>query len=411
MTSQPTPGPLPAGQIPQPVALDSQPAIRPPGALGLMPVLRPRLPSSTDILPYLRAIDERRWYSNRGPLVKELEKQLAQYAGLPDGGVISTANATVGITAALLARRVPRGALCLMPSWTFAATPHAARAAGLTPWFHDVERRTWALEPDAVEETVRRMPSPPAAVVVVSPFGAPIDVRAWQAFEERTGICVVIDAAAGFDTMQASRIPFVVSLHATKILGAGEGGFIATSDPQLRDRAMACCNFGFQGSRSAILPALNAKMSEYHAAVALAGLAGWPATRLEHLRITEWYRQSIAGIEGVDLQPGYGEGWGGGTTNIALPPRAAAAIAHSLLQRGIETRAWWGHGCHVQPAFADCPRGALPVTEDLAARVLGLPHFPDMQEQDVDKVSGALSEAVGGAVFRAGAPRDRARIA
>jgi dTDP-4-amino-4,6-dideoxygalactose transaminase len=281
-----------------------------------------------------------------------------------------------------------------MPSWTFAATPHAARGAAMVPWFHDVERRTWALNPEAVLDTVKRITGPVGAVMVVSPFGAPIDIHAWQAFEDRTGIPVVVDAAAGFDTAQASPIPFVVSLHATKILGAGEGGFIATTDLQLRMRVRACCNFGFSGSRSAELPALNAKMSEYHAAVALANFQCWPAIRQQHIRIMGWYRKALSRLAGVSLQPAYGDGWASANTSIVLPPRSLTPVVRLLSEAGIETRAWWGHGCHVQPAFAGCPRGPLPVTEDLGPRVLGLPHFLDICQQDVDRVTTVLAASL-----------------
>jgi dTDP-4-amino-4,6-dideoxygalactose transaminase/folate-dependent phosphoribosylglycinamide formyltransferase PurN len=361
----------------------------------LMPVLRPRLPSSAEILPYLQLIDERRWYSNGGPLVTQLELQLSRHFGLESGGAVTTANGTAGLTAALLALRVPAGSFCLMPSWTFCATPHAARAAGMIPWFHDVASRTWALDPDEVLRTLPGIGGRVGAVVVVSPFGAPLDMPAWESFEERTGIPVVVDAAAGFDSVRPSRIPSVVSLHATKILGAGEGGFAATTDSSLRERLQACCNFGFQGTRSAALPALNAKMSEYHAAVALAGLASWPELRRRHTRIAEWYRLHIGRLEEVSLQPDYGTGWAAGTTSVILPPGSAPRMARSLLRQGIETRAWWGEGCHVQPAFADCARGDLSVTEDLGGRVLGLPHFADMEERDVERVAQAVSETLG----------------
>ena len=359
----------------------------------LMPVLRPRLPSSADILPYLQLIDERQWYSNRGPLDTQLEEQLHRHLGLESGGVVTLANATVGLTAALLAIEAPAGSLCLMPSWTFAATPHAARAAGMQPWFHDVDERTWALDPGEVLDSLKGIGGRVGAVIVVSPFGAPLDMGAWEAFEGRTGIPVVVDAAAGFDTVQPGRIPSVVSLHATKILGAGEGGFIVTTDSSLRDRVQACCNFGFLGTRSALLPALNAKMSEYHAAVALASLASWTTLRAHHIRIGGWYRRHIDGLEGFSLQPGYGNGWAASTTSVALPPHSAGQMARCFLNLGIETRSWWGEGCHVQPAFAGCPRGPLPVTEDLGGRVLGLPHFPNMQEADVEQVARAAADA------------------
>jgi len=106
----------------------------------------------------------------------------------------------------------------------------------------------------------------------------------------------------------------------------------------------ASCNFGFVGSRRAMLPALNAKMSEYHAAVALAGLAAWPATRARHARIAEWYRAITGSIGCVSLQPAYGDGWVTGTTSIALPAGSAAAIAGILQHSGIDTRKWWGEG-------------------------------------------------------------------
>jgi len=353
------------------------------------------MPSADEILPYLRKIDERRWYSNAGPLVTELEERLSGQIGFRNPGVITNANATVGITVALLARKVPAGSVCLMPSWTFAATPHAARAAGLTPWFHDVDRRTWALNPVEVMDSLKRMPRPVRSVIVVSPFGAPLDMDAWQAFEDRTGVAVIVDAAAGFDTTRPHKIPFVVSLHATKMLGAGEGGFVATTDRHLLERVRACCNFGFQGSRLAVLPSLNAKMSEYHAAVALASLASWPRTRRRHIQIAEWYRDGLKRMDDVSLQPGYGNGWASSTTSILLPSRSNASRITELLARsGIETRAWWGAGCHRQPAFMDCLRGPLPVTEELGSRVLGLPHYPDLQKHDVDSVVGSLLEAL-----------------
>jgi len=361
---------------------------------NLMPVMRPKLPSSDEILPYLQAIDRRQWYSNWGPLVSQLEEQLCRHLAVEAGGVVTTANATVGLTVALLALEAPRGSYCVMPSWTFAATPHAALAAGLEPWFHDVDPRTWALDPDEVAGSLRGIHGRVGAVFVVSPFGAPIDLAAWEDFEERTGIRVVIDAAASFDTAKPSRLPVVVSLHATKILPAGEGGFVATTDEKLRNRMMACCNFGFRGSRSAILPSLNAKMSEYHAAVALASLANWPRTRAQHAQISEWYRESFRSIDAVEFQPGYGTGWVSSTTSVVLPARAPAALGR-LLERNVESRPWWGAGCHVQPAFAACARGPLPVTEDLGKRVLGLPHYPDMRAQDIERVAEAVAEILG----------------
>ena len=362
-------------------------------SLETIPVLRPKLPSTADISPYLQSIDSSRWYSNCGPLVQRLEQELARHLGVRDQTLVTVSNGTAGITAALLSLGLKEGSVCLMPSWTFAATPHAARAAGLTPMFQEVDRETWALNPERVKETLRGGCAA-KAVVVVSPFGAPIRLKAWQHFQEETGVSVVVDAAAGFDTVTPSSLLSVVSMHATKIFAAGEGGFVLTNHGVIADRVRACCNFGFEASRVALCRSINAKMSEYHAAVALAGLAQWPAIRLKHLKIMEWYRQALAPVAGVSLQPGYGKGWASGTTSVILPPGSATQVAGLLLRSGIETRSWWGQGCHVQPAFADCPRGALPVTEDLGERVLGLPHYSDMEKENVLRVVASLAHVL-----------------
>ena len=135
-------------------------------------------------------------------------------------------------------------------------------------------------------------------------------------------------------------------------------------------------------------------MSEYHAAVALASLDDWPHIRRQHARLADCYRMLIQKLDGVSLQPGYGTGWVSNTTNVILPPDSIAVVSQHLLRAGIQTRRWWGQGCHVQPAFQNCPSASLSITEDLGSRVLGLPHFPDMWEEEITEVVNALSAAL-----------------
>jgi dTDP-4-amino-4,6-dideoxygalactose transaminase len=181
-----------------------------------LPVAKPRLPLANEILPYLRRIDQSRWYSNSGPLIQEFEARLATHAG--QGAVAAVANATVGLTLALLTYDLPLGSLCMVPAWTFAATGHAIQLAGLVPWIVDADAASWALEPVAARKLLREAPGLVSAVIPVSPFGQPIDFAGWSSFRDATGLAVVIDAAAMFDTIRAQSVPAVVSLHATKVL-------------------------------------------------------------------------------------------------------------------------------------------------------------------------------------------------
>lgn len=359
-------------------------------------LFRPRLPPASAILPYLKAIDSARWYSNSGPLVSSLEERLADYFGVPAGGVVTVANGTLGLELALQAVGARPGTLCMMPSWTFAATPAAAIRAGLTPWFVDVDAASWALSPSTALGLLAKAPDRIGAVMPVSVFGAPIDSTGWDRFMEATGIPVVIDMAAGFDTARPSRAPVMVSLHATKVVGAGEGGVIAVQDPYLAQEIRTRANFGMaKGSRLAELPGTNAKMSEYAAAVAHAALDGWPQTRRLIAALSETYVQALDARRGVTLSPGFGDGWVGSACNVALDVADSETIIESLAAHGIEAGRWWRRGCHAQRAFGHCPRAPLPVTKDLGRRVIGLPFSVDMTADDIARVAAKLGATVG----------------
>lgn len=361
-----------------------------------VPLMRPLLPTAKRIGVYLERIETGRWYTNFGPLAQLFTERLCAHFAAPQGAVVLSANGTLGLATALMASRAPEGRLCAMPSWTFAATAHAARVAGLEPFFVDVDPDTWALAPDRVGKILAMAPGPVAAVVVVAPFGAPIDPAPWIRFRDAHGIPVVIDAAAGFDTARPSPLPTLVSLHATKIMGIGEGGFVLCDDLDLADDIRARTNFGFAGGRQAQAASLNAKMSEYQAAVGLAALELWPETRARHAALSASYAAALATLPGAVPLPGWGREWLAMTHDVALPAGHAGAVAAALRARGIDSRQWWEKGCHRMPAFQDCPRTRLPATEGLAECVLGLPYFIDMTAVQIARVAEALRSALVG---------------
>ncbi|SMF13446.1 dTDP-4-amino-4,6-dideoxygalactose transaminase [Tistlia consotensis] len=356
-----------------------------------LPVLRPRLPRAEALLPWLKRIDEAGWYTNAGPLHNKLRQRMAAHFGLEPDCVTLTANGTLGLTLALQAQRPPAGSYCLMPSWTFVATAHAVRQAGLKPFFVDVEPETWALSPTSALLQAAGAPGPVGAVAVVAPFGAPLDLGAWDRFQEASGLAVVVDAAAGFDSLKPGRVPAMVSLHATKALGIGEGGLIVTEDAALSAEIGARSRFGFRGERLATVDATNAKLSEYAAAVGLAALDAWPETREAWIALRRLYEKALGGLRGLQFAPGLS---GVAASTMMVTGRGDAAdMAEDLADQGIGSQFWWGSGCHRHPPFRDCPRAALPFTESLAERSLGLPFHLDMGEAEVERVAAALGRA------------------
>jgi dTDP-4-amino-4,6-dideoxygalactose transaminase len=365
----------------------------PQAAPKVVAVARPRLPKAEAIFPYLQEIDEARWYSNFGPLLTRLEQRLADRFTSPTQ-IVTVTNATQALTLALQAMDLAPGGYVAMPAWTFVATAHAVTQAGLNPWFVDVDAATWMLDPAAVEELALNLNIEIAAVIPVCAFGAMPDLDAWIAFRERTGVPVLVDAAAAFDTLHDARLPAVVSLHATKVLGLGEGGFLATEDAALAHRVRLMTTFGFHGSRDSQIAATNAKLSEYAAAVGHAALDGWPGDRLRFLRTAQMLRIALIGRPEVKFQDGWGADWVTSVCTVRLPRGSATAVAASLREDGIDTRQWWGEGCHTSTAFLECRREPLPVTDQLAGSTLGLPFSVDMNADEIGRVAAALDRAI-----------------
>ncbi|MFM0597984.1 DegT/DnrJ/EryC1/StrS family aminotransferase [Paraburkholderia dilworthii] len=352
-------------------------------------VLVPRLPNAAALQPYLARIDAAGIYSNYGPLSREFSTRLAQLAGAPY--VTLTSNGTSAIELALRARALPGRRYCLMPAYTFIASAHAVCNAGLTPMLLDVSQETLTLTPQIAEAALSNLDEAPAAVLVISAFGAPPDQAAWAEFEARTGIPVVFDAAAAATALHGvGKQPVCVSLHATKVLGIGEGGAIFSSDENLVQRTTAMTGFGFVGAeRVSAIRGGNYRISEYAAAVGLAVLGGLPARLATLSSITAAYQARLQG-KAVRLQSGVGDEWVTMTLNVIVPAEALQVTIEKLDAAKIEWRRWWGPGCHRHPAFADVPRGDLSNTEAIAPRVIGLPFHDRLSEQDLDRITRCL---------------------
>lgn len=354
---------------------------------------RPRMPSAEALTPYLERMDEAGWYSNFGPLLQTFEARLADRLS-GGAGVVTVSSATTALTLTLQALDLPPGSVCAVPAWTFVATAHAVLAAGLTPWFVDVDARTGMLDPAQTEAVLAEAPAPVRVVMPVLAHGAPVDLDAWAAFRDRTGVAVIVDAAAAFDALSSAPVPAVVSLHATKALGVGEGGYVASTDAALLSRVRRLTAFGFDGDRVARMPAQNAKLSEYAAAVGLAALDGWTTSRQRYVHVARAWRVALMDRPDIRFQPDWGLDWVSSVCVVDLPGPVAGAVATAMAGEGVPTRAWWSRGCHREPAFAEVGAAALQATDRLAASTLGLPYAAAMDDAEVARAASALMRAI-----------------
>ncbi|RZI25068.1 DegT/DnrJ/EryC1/StrS family aminotransferase [Pseudomonas orientalis] len=363
---------------------------------SIIKLLVPEMPKVEQILTYWQQIDENQWYTNFGPLVTELERRLSlSFSREPTQvHVVSMANGTCALQIALEALKLRRGARVLVPGLTFVATATAIIRAGLTPLISDVNAESWLLTPAIARVALAEMPFD--AVMPVSTYGCPQDVTGWDLFTAETGIPVVIDAAGAWGNQEiglTTKVSF--SLHATKALGGGEGGFVASRHLAYAQSMRSLSNFGIDAHSGGLVfeAGENGKMSEYHAAVALAALDNWPtvaqARRNLHQRYTERLLEKIPALK-LQAKPMDGVY---SLMLVLLPPGFQATdIQLRLLGKNIETRRWYCPPLQEHPAFQGFAMGPLPIVELLAERLLGLPFHLSLNDASIQRVIDCLAE-------------------
>lgn len=365
-----------------------------------VPVLRPLLPSAEQVLPYLHRIDARRQYTNWGPLVSELEARLASHFGLPDHGVVTASSGTAALVGAVLAtagRATAQRPLALIPAYTFVATAIAAEQCGYQPYLLDVEATSWMLEPHRIQ--AHPMLERAGVVIPVGVYGRPVAGDAWSRFRRTTGVPVVIDAAAGFESVSRERaafvsdIPMVLSLHATKSFAVGEGGCVLTQDEHIAKQVTEALNFGFYASRESRVASSNGKMSEYHAAVGLAELDGWERKGARWTAVGERYHVA-AMRHGLTQYLVHAPAIAGCYVLFhARDVRHAARALAALESAGVEYRFWYGAGILAQPHYHQLGHDVLEVSDTLGRLVIGLPAAVDIPDQAIERVIDALARA------------------
>lgn len=378
-----------------------------PNALDVMPLLVPDMPAPQDLVPWLERMHAAKHYSNFGPLVCELESVFAQRFALPLEQLTTVASATQGLELVLQALDLPRGAHVLLPTFTFVATATAVLRAGHVPVLADVDAHTWLLTPDIARAACAQTRID--AVLPVATFGMPHDMQVWQQFEQETGLPVVIDAAAAYGSqwLQGAQGTVVFSLHTTKSLPAGEGGLVVSTRPGLAARVRQLSNFGINLQPAAGVPVgtlagtgTNAKMSDYHAAIALYSLQKWElhAHGRRELHADLMCKLNLASGTRLIWQQ---QGPGGPLMApmllcLRLPDAASrAALEQACQQAHIMTRRWYQPLLQHMPVLQQqCQVLDTPNAEVLAQTLLGLPFFLGMTPEQCQRLAYAVGRVL-----------------
>lgn len=336
------------------------------------------------------------WVSSVGQYVDRFEAEVAAACGTAHG--VAVVNGTAALEAALRTVGVMPGDEVLMPAMTFIATANATHHLGAVPHFVDSEARTLGLDPVALRahlneiaehidgvtvngRTGRRL----AAVVPMHVFGHPVDMGGLAEVARDFDLALVEDAAESLGSRlggrpcgSLARIA-ALSFNGNKILTTGGGGAVVTDDPDLAKRVKHLTTTAKVPHKWAFYHdeiGYNYRMPNLNAALGVAQMAQL-STRLAQKRaLAQRYIDAFAGAEGVAVfaeRPGTTANYWLNT--LLLSPEIAAArdtVLEALNAAGLMARPVW-EPLHTLAIYANCPRAALPVTTDLAARIVNVP--------------------------------------
>ncbi|MEO1925035.1 MAG: DegT/DnrJ/EryC1/StrS family aminotransferase, partial [Gammaproteobacteria bacterium] len=364
-------------------------------------VCLPQLPQTAQLIPYLQQIDQVRWYSNHGILVKQFESRLAHHFKLEQNSVLSTSSGSSALIGAILATAglaQTQQPLALCPSYTYIATVSALCLCGYQPYFVDVDSDQWQLQAQSLLDHPQLQKV--GIVVPVGIYGRPVLQKDWLTFQQRTGIPVVIDMAAGFDSLSVYRnqtlgpIATIISLHATKVFSSAEGGVVLTTNTTIREKCRHIINAGYASDRRIVELGFNARMSEYHAAIGLAELDGWSQKRQAYIAVAERYHIMAMKYKieaNMIIANDYASSY---VLFLTHTDEQATLIVQALHRHHIDSRFWYGSGIHREPIFQERTRDKLPITEALAPRLIGLPCYVDLSRPQIDNIVKTIAQTL-----------------
>jgi dTDP-4-amino-4,6-dideoxygalactose transaminase len=359
-------------------------------------VTKSYLPDLEEYTNYLKGIWERVHLTNDGPLLRELEDQLKAYLGVKH--LKFCTNGTIVLQMALKALDITKEVITT--PFSYVATTNALLWEGCTPIFADIRPDDFCIDPDKIEPLITENTQ---AIMATHVYGNACRIEQIEAIAERFKLKVIYDAAHTFGASYQGKSILsygdvsTCSFHATKVFHTVEGGCIVTNDDALAQKLHFYRSFGHRNDDYYSV-GINAKNSEFHAAMGLCVLPKVPQLIAARKQVFDFYntRLDFTKLSRPTLTPGV-------DYNYAYYPvvfeseESLLRVVDALKAQDITPRRYFYPSLNTLPFAIELGTGtaqSCPVSEDISLRVLCLPLYPDLAEADVDRIAMIVNEAV-----------------
>jgi perosamine synthetase len=371
--------------------------LAPPVVSEPIPLARPVLGAQEEarVLEVLRS-----GHLSLGPRLAEFEQAFAARVGAPHASAVSSG--TAGLHLALRAVGVSDGDEVVTSPFSFVASANVAVFERATPVFADIDPVTLNLDPEAAAAAITERT---AAVLPVHVFGYPPDMPAF----ERLGLPIVEDACEALGAVYADGGPVggrghpaVFGFYANKQITTGEGGIVTMADAGCKERIDSERNQGRSPNMDWLdhdRLGFNYRLSDIACALGLAQLERLDEMLAGRGRVADLYREALGEMEGVTLPcEDAGAARRGWFVYVVQLPRGVDrdATVRALAERSIPSKPYFP-AIHLMTFYRERfghREGEFPVCEDVAARSIALPFFPEMTEGQVETVAAGLRDVL-----------------
>ena len=340
-----------------------------------------------------------------GAEIAELEKQLAEYAGVKHA--LACSSGTDALLMALMALGIGPGDAVFTTPFTFFATVETIALVGATPVFADIDEATYNIDPAKLEEAILKVEREgklkPKAVIPVDLFGLTADYKAIKPLADAHGLAIIEDACQAFGAVApgGKRAPSLGTIGCTSFFPAkplgcyGDGGAVFTDDDDLFDKMYSILVHGrsAEDRYNNVRLGLNARCDTIQAAVLLAKLKLFPGEVEMRQVVADRYRAGLKDLVSVQTIP---EGCVSVYAQFCPRSPKFAEIQAALKAADVPTARYYPIPMHLLGAteYLGYKKGDMPVSEACAADIFALPMHPYLKAEDIDRICGVIADTV-----------------